>query len=467
MCKKIFVMLFIFFCMISLLNLNKASAAINVKPVVLSDGGGVCRHTYVNKALPKYIKSYATCTRPAVYYKSCSKCGARGTGTFTSGSALGHQLSTPRMASNLKSAATCTTPAVYYKYCLRCRQNVSVTFTYGKSLGHNYIENKNPKYIKSYATCENPAVYYKSCSRCGQKGTATFTSGEALGHELSMPRWGSNLKSAATCTNPAVYYKYCLRCRQNVDETFTYGKALGHEFGNGNECSRCGLKRVQEPEYTVRYIFGRPTSADLTWMSDDTWTVAERYTVVTAVPGEDGGGYTHGHTGSAITLTEHQAMYEAGLERGRQWAMEANSSEIVCLTLYSQAGEWGLGFIEGVYAANPELMPNLQVNLVSAMVYVPSAGIKSDPGSGRGRAWANRMQVYAAEGANFDVFYTTEGGVNNPDKTTQEAISSLGTGYSDNIRFHNLRVGHSYEDDWNQLENYSEIWNNDNLIQNR
>ncbi len=130
MCKKIFVMLFIFFFMISLLDLNKVSAKIIVRPVILSDGGGVCRHTYVNKAISKYIKSYATCTSRAVYYKSCSKCGARGTGTFTLGSALGHELSTPRWTSNLKSAATCTTPAVYYKYCLRCRKNVDETFTY-------------------------------------------------------------------------------------------------------------------------------------------------------------------------------------------------------------------------------------------------------------------------------------------------------------------------------------------------
>lgn len=36
-----------------------------------------------------YLKSSATCTSPAVYYKSCS-CGEKGTATFTSGVALGH-----------------------------------------------------------------------------------------------------------------------------------------------------------------------------------------------------------------------------------------------------------------------------------------------------------------------------------------------------------------------------------------
>ena len=37
-----------------------------------------------------YRKSAATCTDAAVYYKSCSWCGAAQSGTFTSGSALGH-----------------------------------------------------------------------------------------------------------------------------------------------------------------------------------------------------------------------------------------------------------------------------------------------------------------------------------------------------------------------------------------
>ena len=203
MCKKIFVVLFIFFCIISLLNLNKVSAKINVKPVI--DGGGVCRHTYVNKPLPKYIKSYATCTSPAVYYKSCSKCGSRGTGTFTSGSVLGHQLSTPRWTTNLKSAATCTSPAVYSKYCLRCRKNVDATFTYGK----------------------------------------------ALGHSLSTPRLTTNLKSAATCTSPAVYYKYCQRCKKNVEQTFTYGEALQHNYKDGI-CTRCN----KESEFRFMAVLG-------------------------------------------------------------------------------------------------------------------------------------------------------------------------------------------------------------------
>lgn len=42
-------------------------------------------HTYTEKAEAKYLKSAATCVSKAVYYKSCSVCGAKGTETFEYG----------------------------------------------------------------------------------------------------------------------------------------------------------------------------------------------------------------------------------------------------------------------------------------------------------------------------------------------------------------------------------------------
>ena len=46
-------------------------------------------HQYSEVVKDEYIKSAATCTMPAVYYKSC-ECGETSTDTFTSGNALGH-----------------------------------------------------------------------------------------------------------------------------------------------------------------------------------------------------------------------------------------------------------------------------------------------------------------------------------------------------------------------------------------
>lgn len=42
-------------------------------------------HQYIEQVLPQYMKASACCNSPAVYYKSCSVCGARGKETFTYG----------------------------------------------------------------------------------------------------------------------------------------------------------------------------------------------------------------------------------------------------------------------------------------------------------------------------------------------------------------------------------------------
>ena len=58
----------------------------------------VCQHSYgelgphhfVDQVNEYRLKSAATCTSPAVYYQSCSTCGAQSTKTFTNGEPLGH-----------------------------------------------------------------------------------------------------------------------------------------------------------------------------------------------------------------------------------------------------------------------------------------------------------------------------------------------------------------------------------------
>ena len=65
----------------------------------------------------KYFKSAATCTSPAVYYKSCT-CGEKGTETFESGQAPGHD-----PVEHAAEAATCTTDGnSAYWSCDRCNR---------------------------------------------------------------------------------------------------------------------------------------------------------------------------------------------------------------------------------------------------------------------------------------------------------------------------------------------------------
>ena len=57
---------------------------------IVACSDNVCNHVYTEKADAKYLKSAATCTEKAVYYKSCSLCGEKDTATFEYGEALGH-----------------------------------------------------------------------------------------------------------------------------------------------------------------------------------------------------------------------------------------------------------------------------------------------------------------------------------------------------------------------------------------
>ena len=270
--------------------------------------GELAAHSFTEEtAAEQYLKSAATCTKKAVYYKSCSVCGLSSKGTtdeatFTSGNILGHDWGKwtandngthtrvcSRDASHTETdncsggTATCTAQAV----CEVCGG------AYGELAAHSFTEETAAEqYLKSAATCTKKAVYYKSCSVCGlsSKGTtdeATFTSGNILGHDWG--KWTANdngthtrvcsrdashtetgnchggtatctakavcetcgseygemkahdftaekaddkyLKSAATCIAKAVYYKSCAICGEKGTETFEYGNPLGHDYG--------------------------------------------------------------------------------------------------------------------------------------------------------------------------------------------------------------------------------------------
>ena len=277
----------------------------------------VCQHSYgelgphhfVDQVNEYRLKSVATCTSPAVYYQSCSTCGAQGTETFTNGKPLGHDWGAWTQNSDEKThtrackrdgthtetkdcsggTASCTAKAV----CTVCGG------AYGEMAPHSFTAEKaEAQYLKSAATCTEKAVYYKSCTLCGlsSEGTAdeaTFFFGNALDHDWG--EWTQNsdekthtrickrdtshtetenchggtasctakavctvcggaygemaahsftaekalaqyLKSAATCTEKAVYYKSCAVCglssEGTADEaTFFSGNALDHDWG--------------------------------------------------------------------------------------------------------------------------------------------------------------------------------------------------------------------------------------------
>ena len=182
--------------------------------------GEMAAHSFTaEKAEAKYLKSAATCTEKAVYYKSCAACGLSSKGTadeatFFSGNALDHDWGAWTQNSDEKThtrickrdtshtetenchggTADCTHKAV----CTVCGGE------YGEMAAHSFTAEKaEAKYLKSAATCTEKAVYYKSCAVCGlsSEGTAdeaTFFSGNALDHNWGA--WTSNEDGTHTRT---------------------------------------------------------------------------------------------------------------------------------------------------------------------------------------------------------------------------------------------------------------------------
>ena len=271
--------------------------------------GELAAHNYQELAEEKYLKSPATCTSPAVYYKSCSVCGTASEETFTYGTTIDHSYELKHDAekhwqecsvchtktneeAHSGGTATCTAKAV----CTTCGAE------YGELAAHNYQELAEEKYLKSPATCTSPAIYYKSCSVCGTASEETFTYGTTIDHSYEMKHDAEKhweecsvchtkineaahsggeatctakavcsvcnaeygelaahnyqelaeekyLKSPATCTSPAIYYKSCSVCGTASEETFTYGTTIDHSYElkhdaekHWEECSVCHAK---------------------------------------------------------------------------------------------------------------------------------------------------------------------------------------------------------------------------------
>ena len=178
----------------------------------------------------KYLKSAATCTEKAVYYKSCAVCGLSSEGTadeatFFSGNALDHNWGAWTQNSDEKThtrickrdtshtetenchggTATCTAKAV----CTVCGGE------YSEMAAHSFTAEKaEAQYLKSAATCTEKAIYYKSCAVCGlsSEGTAdeaTFFSGNALDHN-----WGAWTQNSDEKTHTRI-------CKRDTSHTET------------------------------------------------------------------------------------------------------------------------------------------------------------------------------------------------------------------------------------------------------
>lgn len=207
----------------------------------------------------------------------------------------------------LKSAATCTSKAVYYKSCVCGAHSAEATFESGTALGHDYTNFQ----VKSEPTCTEAGQVVADCTRCDQKYDGAIP---ALGHDFTgdcIPyeetiSWGD--EGGTEYDGSEFHVHKCTRC-DAVDsahkEAHTFGEAvysLSLVQGTTNmynvnatyTCAGCGYKKFNTDEFN-RYIG-----------QDDAWTKGEEVKADYNQPGYVE--YTFKATGKTIRIATPQLV---------------------------------------------------------------------------------------------------------------------------------------------------------------
>ena len=186
-----------------------------------------------------HLKTPATCTEAAVYYKSCT-CGENGTETFTSGSALGHDY-TKKVENNtyLKTAASnCTEYNVYWYACSRCDANAkddaAATDKYYTSTtagNHSFTEQieDTAHYVAGTGTdCQSVKKYYYDCAYCDLIGTNTWDS----------TTYGPHNYAATWSSDADGHWHECSLCHDKKDQAAHTPGAAATET-TPQKCTEC------------------------------------------------------------------------------------------------------------------------------------------------------------------------------------------------------------------------------------
>ena len=208
-------------------------------------------HTHVydkEVATEDYLKTPANCTNAAVYYKSC-ECGAKGTETFTSGSALRHDY-TKKVENNtyLKTAASnCTEYNVYWYACSRCDANAkddaAATDKYYTSTtagNHSFTEKIEDAahYVAGTGTdCQSVKKYYYDCAYCDLIGTTTWDS----------TTYGPHNYATVWSSDESGHWHECSLCHDKKDEAAHTPGAAATET-TPQKCTKC--------DYTITAALG-------------------------------------------------------------------------------------------------------------------------------------------------------------------------------------------------------------------
>ncbi len=224
-------------------------------------------HNFVEKVDAKYLVSEATCTKKAVYNKSCSACGVANDETFTAGEFAAHVYDQEVVDDKyLAAEASCVIKAVYYKSCVCGAASTEDTFDYGEIDADNHIGETYIDGYKAHTETEDGYTGDEKCAGCD----VVIKEGEviAAGHiAVEVPakdatcdeagntaHWGcelcDNIFGAETVTDADI-----------IEADSVVVEALGHKYGDwtvtkeatatekGSKekvCATCGDKVVEE-----------------------------------------------------------------------------------------------------------------------------------------------------------------------------------------------------------------------------
>ncbi len=154
----------------------------------------------------------------------------------------------------LKTPATCTEPAVYYKTC-ECGEvstSDSDTYSFGSPNGHT--PSNTETYPQTGATCVADAIYFQECSVCNEPLDTTWT--KTNSHLDVAHTWGEwSAVTGATCTQNGTHTRYCTVAGCDAYETVeaedskdpnTHSGVLGetyYDLGDGTHAQKyacCG-----------------------------------------------------------------------------------------------------------------------------------------------------------------------------------------------------------------------------------
>ncbi len=224
-------------------------------------------HSYVEKVDAKYLVSEATCTKKAVYNKSCSACGVANDETFTAGEFAAHVYDQEVVEDKyLAAEASCVIKAVYFKSCVCGEASTEDVFDYGEIDADNHI---GETYFDGYvAHTETEAGYTgdEKCAGCD----AVINAGEeiAAGHiAKEVPAKDATCDEAGNiahwecelCDN--IFGAETVTDADIIEADSVVVEALGHKYGDwkvtkeatatekGSKekvCATCGDKVVEE-----------------------------------------------------------------------------------------------------------------------------------------------------------------------------------------------------------------------------